>query len=64
MTERLKATTDGAYVRDVIAGVPNYEEWKIGWMLEELRLAQFAPGQPREIRVSEKRIVTALDAAG
>ena len=38
--------------------------WKIGWMLEELRLAQFAPSQPREIRVSEKRIARALDEAG
>jgi hypothetical protein len=38
--------------------------WKIGWMLEELRLAQFAPGQPREMRVSEKRIAKALEEAG
>ena len=38
--------------------------WKIGWMLEELRLAQFAPSQPREGRVSEKRIAKALEEAG
>ncbi|MCH2064261.1 MAG: ATP-dependent RNA helicase HrpA [Roseibacillus sp.] len=37
--------------------------WKIGWMLEELRLTQFAPSQPREGRVSEKRISRALDEA-
>ena len=36
--------------------------WEIGWMLEELRLAQFAPGQPREMRVSAKRIANELDA--
>ena len=35
--------------------------WEIGWMLEELRLAQFAPTQPREMRVSEKRIEKALE---
>ncbi len=35
--------------------------WEIGWMLEELRLAEFAPGQPREMRVSGKRIATALE---
>jgi hypothetical protein len=28
--------------------------------LEELRLAQFAPSQPREMRVSEKRIEKVL----
>ena len=37
--------------------------WKIGWMLEELRLAQFAPSQPRELRVSEAGISKALDQA-
>ena len=30
-------------------------------MLEELRLAQFAPSQPREMRVSEKRIEKVLE---
>ena len=35
--------------------------WKVGWMLEELRLAQFAPGQPREMRVSEKGIIKTLE---
>lgn len=35
--------------------------WEVGWMLEELRLAQFAPSQPREMRVSEKRIIKVLD---
>ena len=38
--------------------------WKIGWMLEDLRLAQFAPGQPRVMRVSEKRIAKALEEVG
>ena len=37
--------------------------WEIGWMLEEFRLAQFAPGQPREMRVSGKRIAHELEAA-
>jgi ATP-dependent helicase HrpA len=35
--------------------------WEIGWMLEELRLSLFAPNQPREMRVSEKRIEKALE---
>ena len=35
--------------------------WELGWMLEELRLAQFAPSQPREMRVSEKRIAKILE---
>ena len=35
--------------------------WEVGWMLEELRLAQFAPSQPREMRVSEKRIEKVLE---
>ncbi|MFP6865757.1 MAG: DUF3418 domain-containing protein, partial [Roseibacillus sp.] len=37
--------------------------WEIGWMLSELRLAQFAPGQPREMRVSEKRVEKAMEGA-
>jgi ATP-dependent helicase HrpA len=37
--------------------------WEIGWMLEELRMAQFAPSQPREMRVSEKRIEKAMEGA-
>jgi ATP-dependent helicase HrpA len=37
--------------------------WEIGWMLSELRLAQFAPGQPRERRVSEKRVEKAMEGA-
>ena len=37
--------------------------WEIGWMLEELRMAQFAPSQPREMRVSEKRIEKAMEGS-
>jgi len=35
--------------------------WEPGWMLEELRLLLFAPGQPREMRVSEKKIGKILE---
>ena len=37
--------------------------WEIGWMLAELRMAQFAPSQAREMRVSEKRIEKAMEEA-
>ncbi|NIP92324.1 MAG: ATP-dependent RNA helicase HrpA, partial [Akkermansiaceae bacterium] len=35
--------------------------WSPGWMLEEMRLSLFAPSQPREMRVSEKRIERVLE---
>ncbi|NNM30877.1 MAG: DUF3418 domain-containing protein, partial [Akkermansiaceae bacterium] len=35
--------------------------WEAGWMLEEFRLQLFAPGLPREMKVSEKRIAAVLD---
>ncbi len=35
--------------------------WEIGWMLEEWRLQLFAPGMPREGKVSGKRIAKALE---
>ena len=35
--------------------------WEAGWMLEEWRLSLFAPGQPREGKVSAKRIEKMLD---
>jgi len=35
--------------------------WRPGWMLEEFRLQLFAPGQPREMKVSEKRIEKVLE---
>lgn len=35
--------------------------WEIGWMLAEFRLSLFAPSQPREMRVSEKRILKAME---
>jgi ATP-dependent helicase HrpA len=34
--------------------------WEAGWMLEEFRLQLFAPGQPRRLKVSEKRLAAAL----
>ncbi|MCP5534671.1 MAG: ATP-dependent RNA helicase HrpA [Akkermansiaceae bacterium] len=30
--------------------------WEIGWLLMEWRVAEFAPGFPRKVKVSEKRI--------
>jgi len=35
--------------------------WEPGWMIEELRLLLFAPGQPREMKVSEKRVERAME---
>jgi ATP-dependent helicase HrpA len=35
--------------------------WPAGWQLEELRLQFFAPSQPRESKVSEKRIEKVLE---
>jgi ATP-dependent helicase HrpA len=35
--------------------------WEIGWMLEEWRLQLFAPGMPREGKVSGKRIEKMLE---
>jgi len=36
--------------------------WEAGWLLEEWRLQLFAPGQPREVKVSGKRVEALLDA--
>mgnify|MGYP001827571075 CR=1 FL=1 len=36
--------------------------WEIGWMLAEWRLQLFAPGQPREGKVSRKRIEKLLES--
>jgi hypothetical protein len=30
--------------------------WEIGWLLMEWRVSEFAPGFPRKVKVSEKRI--------
>jgi ATP-dependent helicase HrpA len=38
--------------------------WELGWMLEEYRMQLFAPGLPREMKVSEKRIEKALEELG
>jgi ATP-dependent helicase HrpA len=35
--------------------------WEVGWMLAEWRIALFAPSQPREMKVSGKRIERALE---
>ena len=50
---------------------PWYRAWKdkpghagllqVGWLLEEWRVAEFAPSQPRRGKVSEKRIKQCLD---
>ena len=35
--------------------------WEVGWMFSEWRIALFAPGQPREGKISGKRIEKALE---
>ncbi|MBK1854077.1 ATP-dependent RNA helicase HrpA [Verrucomicrobiaceae bacterium 5K15] len=38
----------------------NVNLWPIGWQLMEWRVAEFAPSLPRKIKVSEKKIETAM----
>lgn len=35
--------------------------WPVGWQLMEWRITEFAPGVPRQMKVSAKKIATALD---
>jgi hypothetical protein len=35
--------------------------WEAGWLLEEWRMQLFAPGQPREVKSSAKRVEVLLD---
>ncbi|MGB1260027.1 MAG: ATP-dependent RNA helicase HrpA [Akkermansiaceae bacterium] len=36
--------------------------WEIGWLMMEWRVSEYAPSQPRRMKVSEKKIETLLDA--
>ena len=39
----------------------NVSLWQCGWLLMEWRVAEFAPSQPRRVKVSEKKIETMLE---
>lgn len=41
----------------------NTSLWACGWLLMEWRVAEFAPSQPRRVKVSEKRVEDCLEAA-
>lgn len=40
----------------------NASLWPVGWQLMEWRVAEFAPGIPRQTKVSAKKIADAIDA--